>query len=623
METSLFILQPRPQPTIDQMKTTTPKFQLHKRGILVPAAMLALLISASPVWSEDPMPSPTPPGDKVQGFTVFSAHPGKPIREDRLDLSHAGATREPIRLVAPRNGVASGQAVIADTKPLSGITATMSDLTGAGTIPATQVRIRYVAQKDAQEMQVLRYEDWQKPLGYLSDLQDTPPPAAIVPVWITVTVPATAVPGDYKGTLTVKVAGKTQAVPVLLQVANWTVPSPAQWRTHIGISQSPDGVALHYDVPYGSAEHLRLIEESYKYLGAIGSDLAWVSMIDSARNGMKQDSMTTYKKTSDGWVPDMTFVEKYLDLHQKYCGPPEVLLIWMVTTSAKTIRFKDTDGKPQEIAVGTPEAESFYKNAMDAVHRTVLKRGWPESCIILGAACESVPDPEFVELFKRVAPYALWSHHAHDPKLDFFGVDVGYCGFMRTNPNKWKGLPWQSPRLIVSARYKSPSTFGHPMYWRWRAERFMYAWNSPARGFTRIGADFWTYKNKEKGTISRVEHYSGGQPTIMLKESMPCLLAPGPKGAISTVQYEMMREGLQELEARIAIEAAIEDKTAPADVVAEWTKKEDRANPSLRGRVTGYRSKDPHGLLDFGTFDEPDWQDKLLEFYQLAGKLKP
>jgi len=600
--------------------------------IILPATMLVLDLSAASGRDAEPSPTPPPPirekflgpTDTLQGFTFFSAQPGKPIRADQLDLSRSGDKLEPIRLVAPRNGVASGQVVIGDIKPLAGISATMSDLTGPGTIPATQVKIRYLSQKSAQEMQVLRYESWQKPLGYLSDLHDTAPVAPIVPVWITISVPATAAAGDYKGTLTVKVAGRTQAVPVLLQVGTWTVPPPAQWRTHVGLSQSPDGVALHYEVPYGSPEHLRLMEESYKYLGAIGCKLAWFSMIDSQRGGAKHQGMPTYTKTAKGWVPDMTLVDKYLALHQKYCGTPQVLLVWVATGNEKTIRFKDSDGKVQEIQQETPEAEQFYKTMMDAVHASVVKRGWPESLIVLGGACEIHPDEPVVTMLKKVAPYARWSHQAHDPKLEIHGVEVGYVCFARGNPDNWKGLPWNNPRMIVNSSYKAPSTFGHPMYWRWRAESFMYHWRGPVRGFSRIGADFWTYKDKTSkkpgDTIARVEHWTGGQPTIFLSQSLPCLLAPGPRGAISTVHYEMMREGLQELEARIAIEAAIEDKTAPASVVTQWERK-DKSNPSLKNRVPGDKGDGAGGSrLDWPNFDQPNWQDKVLELYQLAGE---
>jgi hypothetical protein len=41
-------------------------------------------------------------------------------------------------------------------------------------------------------------------------------------------------------------------------------------------------------------------------------------------------------------------------------------------------------------------------------------------------------------------------------------------------------------------------------------------------------------------------------------------LAPGPDGAISTVTFELLREGMQECEAKIFIEKALFDKEAKA-----------------------------------------------------------
>jgi hypothetical protein len=53
-----------------------------------------------------------------------------------------------------------------------------------------------------------------------------------------------------------------------------------------------------------------------------------------------------------------------------------------------------------------------------------------------------------------------------------------------------------------------------------------------------------------------------------------CLTVPGPAGALPTVRYQMVREALQETEARIAIKQAL-FKTCP-EAFSPQRKPEDR-----------------------------------------------
>ena len=68
---------------------------------------------------------------------------------------------------------------------------------------------------------------------------------------VTVSVPPTATPGDYTGSLTtVRVGGKHLAsIPVALTVAPWRVLDTTDYVTFVELVQSPESVALWYDVP--------------------------------------------------------------------------------------------------------------------------------------------------------------------------------------------------------------------------------------------------------------------------------------------------------------------------------------------------------------------------------------
>ena len=73
---------------------------------------------------------------------------------------------------------------------------------------------------------------------------------AVVPVWVTVKVPAETAAGEYNGELALNLPdGKKTKVPVALTVCPWQVPDPTAYRLFVEIVQSPESVAARYRCP--------------------------------------------------------------------------------------------------------------------------------------------------------------------------------------------------------------------------------------------------------------------------------------------------------------------------------------------------------------------------------------
>ena len=80
------------------------------------------------------------------------------------------------------------------------------------------------------------------------------------------------------------------------------------------------------------------------------------------------------------------------------------------------------------------------------------------------------------------------------------------------------------------------------------------------RGFGHFGVDFWPVLKNAKGEkvgglVNRYPKSNWALLTLPVKEYCP----PGPDGAMASARLELMREGLQEAEARIVIEEALAD----------------------------------------------------------------
>jgi len=108
-----------------------------------------------------------------------------------------------------------------------------------------------------------------------------------------------------------------------------------------------------------------------------------------------------------------------------------------------------------------------------------------------------------------------------------------------TGSNPWHSMPWDMARLLGELNIQGPR-----------------------RGFGRIGLDFWPVLKSAKG--DKLAGIQGRYPKSnwrQLDAMIRCLVPPGPDGAMATGKIEMMREGLQETEARIFLESVLTDPT--------------------------------------------------------------
>ena len=147
---------------------------------------------------------------------------------------------------------------------------------------------------------------------------------AVVPIWLTVKIPADAKAGAYAGQVTIEAKGqKSLVVPVQLAVADFALPDAQNYRTWMELMQSPDTLAAEYKVPLWSDQHWAMINESLRYIGEIGSKVVQIPLIAQTNSGNEQSMVRFIKKADGTWDYDFSIMDKYLDLVQKNMGRPQ------------------------------------------------------------------------------------------------------------------------------------------------------------------------------------------------------------------------------------------------------------------------------------------------------------
>ena len=523
------------------------------------------------------------------------------------DFGDPSESLQPVRICGTRNGTFAGQVVLGGPKTIRGLKAEVSDLSGPGTIAASAVRLRYGRPDGARgrKAPVSR-----TPFDTLADA----PPAiieahaggsgAVQPVWITVKVPADAKAGEYQGTISFTAAGEQPVrVPLRLTVAAWTMPDYRTFAAYTDMFQSPETLAMIYNVPMWSEKHWELIGKSFELMGPMATKSVYLTCIRRTHLG-NEHAIVRWKKGPDGTLsPDMSLAEKYLDLAVKHMGPIPTVVLY-AWEAPKSMGHGNTFSPPpgwvhdREILItviapdgtlskekgptwGTAKSVAFWRKLISATQKILDKHKMSKS-LLFGLMGDHRPTKVAMDDVAKAAPNLKWAIHAHHYCDKWHGYEIGLsCAVwgIKTklaDPDVGRGYGWKNefrllkyPRGLLNSRsslanYRTveEKEIGGMI---WNARIWPKA--KGARGLGRQGADFWVVLKDRRGRprnrlAARYPESYWGQ--LCINYGNPAFFGKGPDGALPTARSEMIRENVQEIEARVFIEKALLDKDKKA-----------------------------------------------------------
>jgi hypothetical protein len=647
---------------------------------------------------------------RPQGFQVWNS---SVLASDYdLDFGDPCEKLRPVEIVGARNGAFNGKFVVGSTGPIEGLKVTPAELRGPGVIPASAVRVRYgIPWGEEWGVWGLSYglEDnkhWRYPRepDLLDGLADAPLDAypvrakptsrydlqtpnqpgpvfgSVVPVWLTVQVPADVAPGAYEGVVAVSARGVGPlTVPVRLEVQDYVLPCPQDYRTWVELVQSPDTLSVEYGLDLWSPRHWEMIARSMSLLNPIGSRVLYVPLIAQTNLGNEHSMVYWIDRGQDRYEYDFSVMDRYLDTAEKFMGKPKVVVlgVWEVymiqpqkmraqsehDEEMRTVQFLQekgiqmgsgpvvtvldpVSGRLADAVLPRYDSEAASKEAWSGlfaqVRQRLAKRGL-EGTMMLGDMSDAWPTPQEARFLKEVSGDVPWVSFSHInvPHFKLHDVaDVGYSAVHamgryaaddQRNPLSLFG--WKRPELY--ALYdRTPKLENFPITrWRHFAEACI---TGDLRGMGRIGADFWqAMKNRDgrrQGTVA--DRYP--QSTRRNLNIYTALLAPGPDGPIATARFEAFREGVQECEARIVLEQALTDEALrsrlPAELLARIQQAlEERTRMLFKGMSTLQLSGPYHiyavtwkyfPVIDGNTwYLGSGWQDRSRLLFSLAGEV--
>jgi hypothetical protein len=551
---------------------------------------------------------------------------------DARDYADPLEKQYPLELVGVRNGTFSGLVVVSSDRDIAGVKAVAGDfkqVEGKGVIEAKRVVVFYPRLSFGKGRSSIKD----------SPLNGAPPGkvpllsyqgkdfGAVQAVWVKVKVPADATPGEYRGKISVTAGGKSQDVPLHLQVIDWKLLDPRDWRTHLGAIQSPETLAAKYNVPLWSEKHWKLMDKSFELMGELGNNYVVIPLLARTNFGNAESMVRWIPKArhspeGDGgkkngsYTHDFSIAERYLDLAHKHfrleavclygwecylggavrygsdrwamwkknpkneyaqVGPAKVTLLDPKTKKTETIEGPCMDGPYFKAA----EARAFWEPVYKGMFELAKKRGL-EKKLVWGMVGDGVPAQKTVKLMQGILPDVSWSAHGHHDRVggksNFHGVPILYgtaaYGNKKRHHPGGKTICAQFPRMTsMFATNINASPLAR--------NRHVVEWllGHGRNGLGRIGADFWSgiLKNYSGGgsrqtTSLYVRYPESAWNQLNMTNALLAFTAPGPDGAIPTVRFEALREGYQEAEAWLTVRRALDGGKVNGELAARCKK---------------------------------------------------
>lgn len=596
--------------------------------------------------------------DRPKGVQVWTVQP--------LETITASAYGDPaekavIKISGARNGSFSGRFVIGSDAPLKGVKVTAGVLTGdsGASIPVPAIRVRYAVPAHTDTGWIANMS---KAGQFRYDLlEDTAPPeipvvdasqaaarkfsrpGAVLPVWVTVAVPADAKPGVYSGEIAVSAEGLEQTrIPVSIKVAGWSLPDPDDYAGVNDFTQSHESVALAYKEPLWTDRHFELMGKGLELGEKLGSRFCYLNVLIDGHCMGNSEGMVRWIPKADGTYDyDFGPFDRYLDLFTKKVGKPRaiVVTVWITSQHGWKAKVSKLDPATKKVEpmdfppYNTPDSVKFWKPVLSEIRKKVEARGlWDVT--LIGHTGDFTPKPAEVDCFKAIWPDGKWIFSAHMATTFLEATDkskmpvvvgerVWGCGrlynpdvpevkYGTQYPQRWNTTKDRIELVFPRTGQGCMASLcddGRLALWRLSSEA---AIQGNIHGFGRVGLDFWPIpgrKHTHWDSLAGSSNQGMGHSTL-------AIIGVGKDGPVATERYEMCLEGVQVREAILFVQRALAARKGSEALLK-------RAKDLLDERARHYirTFTDQNNAAAWVTFEGGGWQERDNQLFALCAEI--
>lgn len=363
------------------------------------------------------------------------------------------------------------------------------------------------------------------------------------PVWISVTIPSDASPGEYTSTL--KIAGKdvpTQELELVLEVIDRELPPPSEWTFHLDQWQHPSAVARVDSVELWSEEHFKAMKPVMKMLADAGQKVITTTLNKDPWNVQTydpyEDMIIWIKKEDESWEYDYTVFDKWVKFMMDLGIKKQINAYSIVPWNNELHYIDEASGDTINVEADpdTPEFEEMWKPFLKDFSEHLDEKGWLEiTNIAMDERDKESMDIAFA-LIEEVAP-KLGVAFADNQKTYQRYPNSADVSVSANDPFDEKDLEDRKSRGVISTFYiycgnefPNQFTFSDP------AEATYLGWYALAGNFD--GFLRWSFNSWVKDPLldSRFRTWPAGDTYTVYPD------------ARSSIRHERTVEGIQDFE---------------------------------------------------------------------------
>lgn len=375
------------------------------------------------------------------------------------------------------------------------------------------------------------------------------------PVWITLEIPRSAQPGNYRAE--VQVTGKnitSKSLNVELEIINQTLPAPSEWGFHLDQWQHPSAIARVDSVPLWSNEHFEAMKPVMKLAAEAGQKVITATLNKDPWNIQTFDpyeDMIIWTKHTDGsWSYDYAVFDRWVQFMMDM-GINKMINCYSIIPWNNEIHYKDEatgDFVTVEANPGSPIFKELWGSFLVSFSDHLEEKGWLNiTNISMDERDKESLDAAF-QLIDSVAP-KLGVSFADNKKT--------YQRYPNSRDISVSSQDPFSPEDLVDRRSRGLNTtfyvycatsFPNQFTFSDPAESTYLGWYAMAAGFD--GFLRWAFNSWVENPLhdSRFRTWPAGDTYIIY-----------PQGR-SSIRYERMVEGIQDYEKIKIVRTALEEQ---------------------------------------------------------------
>jgi len=358
------------------------------------------------------------------------------------------------------------------------------------------------------------------------------------PVWLSVKVPEDAVPGVYKGKLTLRYEGGSVDLRYELEVVSELLPPPSQWSFHLDLWQNPYSVARYHGVELWSEAHFEAMRPVMKLLADVGQKVVTATIMDRPWHGQTYDpfgSMVSKTLYKDGrWEYDYSVFDRWVEFMEGMGISEQINCYTLIPWD---LSFDYIDGETGEVRYlraepGSSDYAFYWSSFVTDFARHLQEKGWFDKTYLAMDERSAEAMRSALDLVHGAVPefkIALAGNYHQSIAAEIDDLCISYMDSFPEGVVEQRRAEGKISTYYTCCAERMPNTFMVSP----RAEATwipLVALQRGLDGYLRWAYNSWT---ESPNTDSRFRTWAAGD----------CYLVY-PEGKSST-RFEKLREGLQ------------------------------------------------------------------------------